>query len=173
MKIPKNIYIYSIIATVIVGAVIFWISRADNKIDDVVDMSTLFGASPSPDQSPLPSQTPRLSNNTPKPTPGIIVSEVASYQSWVKWLDPQNRRLALDEDCTSIVPSQVDYPNNVEVMLDNSASNKPRILKIGSQNYSLNAQGWIVTTLHSETLPAKLTMFCGDMELGQLDLVAK
>jgi hypothetical protein len=164
----KNIYIYSIIVVAIVGGVIFWASQ-NGKFNNVADVSTI-SPSPSSGQSSVPSQTPKLSKNTPKPTPGIVITEVKNYRYWAELLDPISRRLVLDENCTSIVPSQVSYPNNTQIMLDNTYSALPRVLKIGGQEYSLDAGGWLLVTLSSTKLPAQLTMFCGSMELGRLDL---
>ncbi len=155
----KNIYIYSIIVIAIVGGAIFWMSQ-NGKVDNVTDTSTI---SPNPGQSVTPSQIP-------KPTPGVIIKEVNSYQYWVDLLEPVNKHLVLDENCTSIAPSQVAYPNNTQIMLDNTFSALPRILKIGGREYPLIANGWSLVTLSSTTLPAHLTMFCGSIELGQLDL---
>lgn len=167
----KNIYIYSIIAVVIVGGVIFWMSR-NSKVENVADTSVLVSPSPSSNQSPVqsPTLTPKLTKNTPKPSPKLIAKEVNQYQSLVDWMEPIGRHLVLDENCMSIVPSQVAYPNNTQIMLDNTFSPKAHILKIGSKEYSLTANGWLLVTLSSTELPAKLTMFCGPMELGQLDL---
>lgn len=161
----KNIYIYSIIIVAVIGVAIFWMSQ-NNKADNVADVSTI---SPSPSQSSTPSPTSKLSNSS-KPTPGIIVTEVKNYRYWSELLDPISRRLVLDENCTSIVPSQVAYPNNTQIMLDNTFSAEPRTLKIGDKGYSLDAGGWLLVTLSSTKLPAQLVMFCGSMELGRLDL---
>ena len=170
----KIVYISMTVAVFVIGGVL--ISR--NTRDGVVrgpEISDSLSPAPVAVSSPEATATsmPIKRSAKPTPTPGIIISEVVSYDAWVKWFDPQNRRLALDKDCTSIVPSQVDYPNNVEIMLDNSASAKARILKIGGREYSLNAHAWIVTTIRAEKLPANLPLFCGDMELGSLTLVAQ
>lgn len=165
----KNIYIYSIIAVAVVGGVIFGMSR-NNKTDNIASTSYLFSPSPSLSQSPVPSQTPKLTQNSPKPTLALVIKQIGSYQYWVDLLEPLNRQLTLDENCTSIVPSQVSYPNNTQIMLDNTFSVLPRILKIGGQEYSLKANSWVLVTLSSTKLPAKLTMFCGSMELGQIGL---
>ncbi len=169
----KNIYIYSIIAVIIVGGVVFWMSR-DNKTDNIEDTSALVSSTPAPTQSLIPTSTliptPKLTKSTPKPSPKIVITEVNQYQSLVDLLEPLNRRLTLDGNCTSIVPSQVVYPNNTQIMLDNTLSASARILKIGAKEYFLTANGWLLVTLSSSELPAKLTMFCGSMELGQLDL---
>jgi len=161
MKIEKNIYTYSAVAIVIVGLAIFWMSRGDKNIDTV---DATRSASPSP--SPIIN----LPKNNPKPTPDLVVKEIGSYQYWAELLEPLNRRLTLNEKCTEVVPSQVAYPNNIQIMLDNTLSAEPRILKIGSKEYSIGARGWSLVTLSSTTLPAQLKMFCGSMELGQLDL---
>ena len=159
----KNTYIYSIITVVVVGGFTFWMSRGDKNIETV---DTTTSVSP----TPTPIQSPNLPKNSVKPTPGLIFTEEKGYQYWVDLLSPLGRHLILDENCTSIVPSQVAYPNNTQIMLDNTLSAEPRVLKIGDKEYSLKAQEWSFVTLSSTTLPAKLTMFCGSMELGQLDL---
>ncbi len=166
----KTRYIYLAVAVVIIGVASFLFA---NKADRPEDIAASLSPTPALTATSTPGQTPRLSNNNPKPTPGIVITEVMSYEDWVRWLDPQNRRLALDENCSSIVPSQLEYLNDTEIMLDNTASAKPRILKIGGREYSLDARGWILTTLHSDTLPAQLSVYCGSIELGRLDLVAK
>ncbi|MGD0976860.1 MAG: hypothetical protein ABR875_01005 [Minisyncoccia bacterium] len=172
MKIEKNVYIYSIIIVVIIGTAIYWMSR-NNKTGNLISAPTLTSSSspsPSPERTLIPNKTPEIIKNSAKPTPGLIVKEISNYKYWVDLLEPLNRRLSLDKDCSSIVPSQVDYPNNTQIMLDNTSSTLPRILKIGSQEYSLSANGWILVTLGNSELPAKLTMFCGSMELGQITL---
>ncbi|GEM_PF-3416014 len=169
----KNTYIYLIIVVAVVGGVVFWLNR-DNKTDNTEDISALISSSPIqslvPTPTPTPTPTQKSTKSTPKPSPKVIAEEVNQYQSLVDWLDPLNRRLVLDRDCTSIVPSQVAYPNNTQIMLDNTFSPKPQVIKIGAKEYSLTANGWLLVTLSSSELPAKLTMFCGSMELGQLDL---
>lgn len=153
---------------VIAGGVFFWMSQkggVSNNTDNV-----LVSTSPSPAQSVTLSPTPKLPKNSSKPTPGIIIKELTGYKYWADLLDPLNRRLVLDENCTTIVPSQVTYPNNIQIMLDNTFSSNSQVLKIGSREYSLKANDWLLVTLSSSQLPAHLTMFCGSMELGQLDL---
>jgi len=170
----KNTYIYLIIIIVVLGAVIFWMGQ-DKKTDDTNDALSLVTLTPTPLATPEPSApagtpTPRSIKSTPKPSPGIVVKEVNQYQSLVDWLDPLNRRITLDENCTSSVPSQVAYPNNTQIMIDNTLSAEPRVLEIGGQDYPVEAHGWILTVLSRSELPAQLKMFCGSMELGQLDL---
>lgn len=172
MNISKKIYVISIIIVAMVGATLFWVYKND-KAGNGVEETILNSPSSSPNQSSAPTRSPKATAYIPKPSSGIIITETMSYESWIKWLDPLNRRLVLDKDCTSIVPSQVDYPNDVEVMIDNTASGKARILNIAGREYSLDAHGWILTTLHSDKLPAQLPVYCGDMELGRLDLVVK
>lgn len=140
--------------------------QKDKAGNDTGNISTSI--SPSPTQSTTP--TPKLLKNSPKPTPGIIIRELTGYKYWADLLEPLNQRLVLDENCTTIVPSQVSYPNNTQIMLDNTFSSNPHVLKIGSREYSLKANEWLLVTLSSTQLPAHLTMFCGAMELGQLDL---
>lgn len=165
MKISKIIYIVLTVVVIIVGVSIIR-RNLNSKINNVTIPTALTSPSPSP------SPSPKVSLKSPKPSPGIIFREVKNYQYWAGLLEPLNRRLTLSEDCTFIVPSQVAYPNNTQIMLDNTYSNLPRVLKIGTKEYSLAANDWLLTTLSSKELPAKLTIFCGNMELGQLDLVA-
>lgn len=160
----KNIY--SVIAIVIVVSAVFWMSQGDKDTKNI-DMAT---TSPSLSPTSTPTPTPNIPQNTIKPTPDLILRETKSHQSWVELFEPINRHLLLDENCTSITPSQVVYSNNTQIMLDNILSAEPRILKIGSKEYSLKAHEWLFVTIGSTTLPAKLTMFCGSMELGQLGL---
>ena len=167
MKIDKNIYTYSVVVVAIVGSAIFWVSRDDK---DIYVIDTATSTSPTSAPTPTPSKTPNLPKNSVKPIPTLIIKEINSYKYWSEILKPINRRLVLDENCTSIAPSQVAYPNNTQIMLDNTLSAEPRILKIASKGYSLDAYGWLLVTLSSTKLPAQLTMFCGSMELGQLDL---
>ncbi|MDP4001710.1 MAG: hypothetical protein Q8P69_01545 [bacterium] len=169
----KNTYIYLIVVAAVVGGVIFLMNR-DNKTDNTEDISALISSSPiqSLVPTPTPTSTPTQKSikSTPKPSPKVIAEEVNQYQSLVDWLDPLNRRLILDRDCTSIVPSQVAYPNNTQIMIDNTLSPKSHVLKIGDKEYSINTNSWLMITLSSTELPSRLTMFCGSMELGQLDL---
>ncbi|MEK9157918.1 MAG: hypothetical protein AAB638_01905 [Patescibacteria group bacterium] len=162
----KNTYIYSVVAVVVIGGFIFLMNQ-DSKTGDVVD-NFEFVVSPTP--TFIPTLTPTPLKSSPKPTPKLIVKEINQYQYWVGVLEPINRRLTLDENCTSIVPSQVSYPNNTKIMLDNTFSASPRVLKIGNQEYSLPANDWELITLSDSKLPAQLNMFCGSMELGQLEL---
>lgn len=163
----KN-YLYLAIVAVIIGVVFFSLAnRSDQPENIAVSPSSTSTA------TSMPSPTSKLTNSSPKPTPVLVVQEVKNYKYLVDLLDSQNRRLALDENCLSVVPSQVEYPNDTEIMLDNTASARPRIIKIAGREYSLDANGWILTTLHSDKLPAQLSVNCGDMELGRLDLTVK
>jgi len=168
----KNNRIYLLVAAVLILGVIFMVNRND-KDTSVQDVASSISPSPSLDSTsiPTPVKTPELSKKTtPKPTGGLIAQEVKGYQYWKETLDPFNRYLAIDENCTAIVPSQVVYPNNSQIMLDNTLSNRSRVLTIGDSEYPIDAKSWTVVTLSSAKLPAKLTMFCGAMELGQIDL---
>lgn len=127
-----------------------------------------FSPEPTPDVSPTPSPT-----ETPKPKPsGSLKVDENSHDYFALQFDEDgNRRLVLNDDCSELVPSQVTYKNNVKIMLDNSYSKNPHTLKIGAKEYYLMAGEWRFETLSSETLPAKLPIFCGTMELGQIDLI--
>jgi len=163
----KRNYVYiGIVAIVVIGGVIFLMNQGD-KINNIADEPT---ASSTPVQSMTPTQTPKLIKSTPKPSSELIAREGDNYQYWVDRLDPLNRRLIVDENCMSIAPSQVSYLNNTQIMLDNLTSSQAHILKIGTKEYSLNANSWQLVTLNSSELPAQLIIFCGSMELGQIDL---
>ncbi len=167
MKIAKKTYLY--LAVVAVGVVLILVSQV-KQVNKRSSNDTVFGVSPSPSTSVRvsPHPSPRLS---PGPTPGIKAEMVINrYKDLVAQLGPENRRLAIDSSCSTIVPSNLIYKNNTQVMLDNTASVESRTLKIGDRSYELAARGWYITTLYSAKLPAKLTIFCGKMELGQIDL---
>lgn len=168
----KNTYIYSVVAVVVIVGLVFLMNQ-ESKTGKVIDNLELV-VSPTPTFLPTPAQvkvaTPKPLKSSPKPTPKLVAQEVNQYQYWVETLEPINRRLALNENCTSIVPSQVSYPNNTQIMLDNTFSSSPHVLKIGDQEYSIPANDWQLTTLSDLKLPARLNMFCGSMELGQIEL---
>jgi len=172
MKLNKNIYI--LIAVVLVIIAVYFGVRENDKNNNITENDTTINLSPTMDQLEFPTPTPKITSksliNTAKPTPDLIISEAEDYLSLAKSFDKENRLLILDKDCLSIFPSQVVYANNTKVMLDNTLSAKPRILKIGGREYSLEAGKWIFATLSSEKLPINLTMYCGAMELGQIEL---
>lgn len=160
-----------IVGAILFGVIVFWTIQSDNPFD--AQMTPTPSVSSSPSDTPTPTATPKRVILSPKPTPGLIAKDVQNHQQLVELLDPFNRRLALDADCTALVPSQVAYPNDLEIMIDNYNSAIARVLRIGDKQYSLDAHSWILVTLHSDALPAKLPIFCGAMELGQIDLLAK
>jgi hypothetical protein len=163
----KKGYIYTITVVIVIVAIGLLIYRTKETNNNFDIFNSLGSPIPTPTATLAPSQTV-------KPTPGIIIQdENLDYQYWAKKLDPLNRYLALDKDCTSIIPSQIDYPNNTQIMIDNTISDKARILKIGKGEYPISAHGWILITLRSNTLPAQFPIFCGNMELGRLDLLAQ
>ena len=106
--------IISIAVAIGLIAIVVLVVRAPKKTDDTVS-------------GPV-SQTLIMS-----PLPAMTAQETPNYDAWKKALNPLNRYLALDKDCTSSVPSQVTYPNNTQIMLDNTASDVARVLKIGSR----------------------------------------
>lgn len=168
----NNNYIYYIFAGIFVILAVASIFNEDVKMtDDDISMDTeiITQLNSTPDL-PLPTPTPKIIQ-TIKPSPVLLVEEVDPYSNWVKELDPESRRLSIaNDDCSQLVPSNVIYPNNTKIMLDNSFSDKAHILKIGDNEYSLDARGWLIVTLSSSQLPAKLPIYCGSMELGQIDL---
>ena len=169
MKLTKKNWILVLVLVVaVISAVIVAAVVAVNKkpgSDNTADVS------PSPTFSLSPSPTPtQILRSTAKPTPGIIVEELPDYYNLAVALDKENRYFALGADCNSIRPSNIAYKNNIKVMFDNVAWGKARILKIGDREYSLEAHGWILATLSSPNLPVQLKIFCGSMELGQIEL---
>ncbi len=172
MKIDKKTYIYLAIAAV--GVVLIAMSQVNRGGSDLnKENSNVSGASPSTSISPVISLRPSLGASikpTPKPTPGIKIEVINRYKDMAAQFDIGARHLVLDETCSTIVPSNVAYKNNTQIMLDNTASTEPRTLRVGDRSYEIAAKGWYITTLYSDKLPAQLTIFCGNIELGQLDL---
>jgi hypothetical protein len=171
MKIQQNIHIiFGLILVVLVGTMLFSMkeSGVENK-SETEDVSNLFSPTPQVSTS-YGSVSPRPVSSL-KPKGEVVIQELPSYQALAKEFDRTNRWLVLDKDCSSIVPSQVDYSNNTQIMLDNTASTKARVLKIGGRQYSLEAGSWILATLSSPTLPMDLPIFCENIELGKLTLV--
>ena len=163
-------YIWAIIlagAIVIVGFFMNNDKSNENRLEEYL-------TSPTPETSLVPVPTP---TSTPvkqsKPTPGIILEEVPNYDKLVEVLQEFGRHLAIAPDCSYIAPSNIDYYNNTKVMLDNTASDVQHILKIGGREYLLEAGQWILVTLSSPNLPAKLPIYCGQIELGQIDLLVE
>ena len=160
-----------IVGAILLGIIVFWTIQSDKPFDPASTPTPSVSSAPT--ATPTPTATPKKVIKNSTPTPDLIVQEVQSHQRLVDVLDPLNRRLALDANCTSLVPSQVSYPNDLEIMIDNYESAQPRILKIGGREYSLDAHSWIFTVLHSDSLPVRLPIFCGAMELGEIELLAK
>jgi len=162
MKLTKKNWV---VVLILVAVVVFVSLNKKSVTDDI------FDTPPSPTMSLMPSPTPTPTPLlTAKPTPGIIVEELPDYYNLAVALDKENRYFALGADCNSIRPSNIAHKNNTQIMLDNAASDKARILKIGDREYSLEAHGWILATLSSPNLPVQLKIFCGSMELGQIEL---
>jgi len=147
---------------------------ADDRGQDLAVSPTpeLSDPTPTPSSSAVPVQTPRPTKKI-NPTPGIIVKELLGYPQLTEIMKEEGTWFALAPDCNSIVPSNVAYYNETQVMLDNTASNQRRILKIGGREYLLEAGEWYLTVLSSTSLPITLPIYCGSMELGSIDLVAR
>ena len=163
-------YVYLIVAGIAIVVLSVFLAKDKIRTGNINDMypSPSFEPSPSSITESTLSATPI---KTSKPTPTLIYQEIRDYEGTAYRLDNDgNRRLVLNEDCSAIVPSQVAYKNGVEIMLDNSYSTQSRILKIGDYQFSLDAGAWFLTTLSSPKIPINLTMFCGSMELGQIEL---
>jgi len=153
---------------------IFLVNKTEKTGDELVLPSPTFIVEPSSVPSPTPLPTPRVSPKAslqPKPTPTLIFKEEMTYEQLTEALGAKGRWLALAPDCSYIVPSNVTYYNNTEIMLDNTASNVRHILKIGGREYLLEAGEWFLTTLSSPNLPAQLPIYCGTLELGRIDLI--
>lgn len=164
---PNKNYILGIIVVVaIVIVVVLFLTKSDkNNVGEIMSPINLnLTASPTPTGTPEPRPMPT------KPRGEIIFKEIKTYEQLVEELHPKGRHLVISPDCSYIVPSNVTYPNNTEIMLDNTASTERHILKIGGREYLLEAGEWFLTTLSSPTLPVNLPIFCGYMELGQIDL---
>jgi len=170
MKTNKYTYIYAGLV-VVAGIILYTVNRPDDLENyDEPGVTQNIEPSQSVSASATPMVTPKLSRASAKPTPGLAFSEVKDYKYWADMLDPLYRHLILDKDCTYMEPSQVSYPNNTKVMIDNGYSSVARIIKIGDGEYYLDAGGWILATLSSKSLPAGLKISCGSMELGRIDL---
>jgi len=149
---------------------IYFIGGSGNNINNE---EAVLNPQSSSSFSPTPTLTPRpKSSQAPSMTPGLIVKEITSYDDLVKMLQKEGRHLALASDCSFIVPSNVNYYNNTSIMLDNTGSTERRILTIGGREYLLEAGEWFLTTLSSSNLPAQLPIYCGQMELGRIDLIS-
>jgi hypothetical protein len=174
--INKKINVIILAVVVIICGAIIVFSRNDkkNNFEDII-LPTSFSPFPtstatlSPSISPKKQPVPSV-KKTVTPTPGLSVKNIDDYESWVKVLDPLYRHLVLDQNCESIKPSQIAYPNGVQIMIDNGNSTLPRLLKIGPQEYFIGADEWLLITLKSQTLPAELKISCGAMELGSIEL---
>jgi hypothetical protein len=167
MKSKKYLYLAGVIIVVVVAG-IFIVNRkgANAPANNLGDLLIV-----SPEVSPSASTQVKKVNPSPTPTSSLEVSQLKTYEQWVRELYKLDRWLALNAECTEIVPSGVTYKNNTLVMLDNTLSDKARVLKVGDREYNLEAHGWYLTTLTSKTLPAFLRIDCGPMELGRIELV--
>jgi len=163
----KNIILLALVGVIVIALIIALNGKEDNEdIDD-------FSLSPTPTVSTdtSPTGTPVV-KVTADPKPGIIIKDMPNYDYWFQQLDSKNRVLGIYDECGYIVPSNVAYKNNTEVMLDNTRSNQDLVLKIGDKDYSLEAREWKLVTLSttSPTLPINLPIFCKNIELGQIEL---
>lgn len=159
----KTIALLSLGGIVIIALLLVLTNK---KTDGPADLSL----SPTPTANMDASPTPAVSMGA-SPTPGIIAKEVQDYNYWFQKLDPKSRVLAVYDECAYLVPSNVAYPNNTEVMLDNTRSEQNHVLKIGPTEYQLAAKEWKLVTLStSQPRPINLPIFCKGIELGQIEL---
>jgi hypothetical protein len=126
-------------------------------------------ASPKETATPAPEPTKYILPTT-KPKGEIKVEEVGAYERLFAEMDPENRVLGVYAECQQLIPSNVAYKNNTEVMLDNTRSTKSHILKIGNADYSLDAGEWRLVKLSSPTVPINMIIFCEGIELGAIEL---
>jgi hypothetical protein len=167
----KNQYIIILLVVAIAGISIYISLRNKKTNNESLLPSLSFSVTPEATSTPSlnPSSTPKIKKSTP--TPAILPGERGNFMDLAKALDPLHRYFLLDKDCTSINPSVVDFPNNVQILLDNGRSSEPRAVKIGQETYNLAAGDWILINLKSATLPVSLPIYCGSMELGRIDLI--
>lgn len=168
----NKIYLYFfLVLVVIIVAVTVLVNKGYRTGDKGVSLSP--NPSPTPtvilNENSFPSPTINLK---PKPTPALIFKETKTYEQLAHDFDESgNRRLALAPDCSYIIPSQNTYKNNTELMLDNTNSLKRQILKIGDREYLLEAGEWFLFTISNPVLPVSLSIYCGSIELGAIELV--
>ena len=114
MNIAKKDYPFWVLIAVGVCVVVFLLmSKGGNKGEEA-----MVSASPTPVGSV-------------QPTPGLIVTEGGSYRDLLVQFD--GFRIALDANCQSAQPSNVSFKNMTQIMLDNSASDQHRTVKIGDR----------------------------------------
>ena len=169
----KN-YIYIGVALVIVILTAVLMTNKGNSPDN--DLEILTSASPTPtiEPSPTPSDNslPQQSKNIqPKPTPTLIFEVIPSYEVVAELFQEEGRRFVVNDSCTEIVPSNLTLPNNIQVMFDNTDSSLRHIITIGGREYILEAGEWFMPILSSPTVPVRWQIFCGQMELGEIELV--
>ncbi|MBI2065026.1 MAG: hypothetical protein HYT62_03185 [Candidatus Yanofskybacteria bacterium] len=174
MKLDKKyIVLLALVCVVVIASVIALKGGVVEK--DTYDFSLSPTPTVSTDASPTvstdvsPTAAPAV-KATASPKPGVIAEDVKDYNYWFRQLDSQNRVIGIYNECAYVIPSNVAHKNNVMVMLDNTRSTQSLILKIGTKEYSLAAQEWILVTLSSPTLPINLPIFCKGIELGQIEL---
>ena len=161
----KYIVLLALVCVVVIASVIALKGGVVEK--DTYDFSLSPTPTVSADVSPTAAPAVKA---TASPKPGIISEDVKDYNYWFRQLDSQNRVIGIYNECAYVIPSNVAHKNNVMVMLDNTRSTQSLILKIGTKEYSLAAQEWILVTLSSPTLPTNLPIFCKGIELGQIEL---
>lgn len=169
--INKN-YIYIGIALIIVVVAAVLLTNNGSSPDN--DLQILASTSPTPtiEPSPTPVETPKLQpKKSLKPTPELIVSGFVTYGQLAEQFQEEGRRFVVNDACNEIVPSNLTLPNNIQVMFDNSASSIRHVIKIGGKEYLLEAGEWFLTILSSPTLPVRWPIFCGNIELGEIELV--
>ena len=165
----KNYLYFGSVALALVVVALFVINRGDRSDDAGLLLPTqtpVIGEL----QTATPTSNPSM---TGKPTPALDFKVVNNFESLASRfdLDGNRRLIILNDSCSELLPSQVAYKNNTEIMIDNTRSSESHILKIGGREYSVGAGAWILTTLSSSVVPTTLTIFCGSMELGAIDLL--
>jgi hypothetical protein len=166
MKLEKKDYAFALSAVFIL--IVLYIINMPSGTDIEEDYKP--SPEPSASESVLPSPTPAKSGVIQTNKPELIAKELNDYDYWFNKMDSQNMVLGIYGECTYIVPSNLTYKNNTNVMLDNTRSTKDHVLKIGSTEYALKAGEWKITTLSSKQLPVRLAIFCEGIELGEIEL---
>lgn len=115
-----------------------------------------------------PEVTPRATSTpirTPAKTGGPTVEAQEAYTDLVKQYE--GKRIQFNELCQAI-PNYVTYKNGTKIMLDNR-SGDPRIITVGTTQYSLGGYGYRIVTLSSSSLPKTLLLSCGSaVNVGQI-----
>ncbi|MEX2090663.1 MAG: hypothetical protein WD989_00835 [Candidatus Paceibacterota bacterium] len=148
-----------LLVVALVAALGYWLMVKGDKLSDL-------GSSATPSVSVGPTKAPAKVGATASPVAG----STKSYTELVKEYD--GRRIQFNQDCAAI-PNYITYKNGTSIMIDNR-SGDARIVKVGSNSYSLQGYGYRIITLSSNSLPQELFLDCGSaVNVGKILLQAK